>query len=85
MSDRLDITTYQKILRRHLPYAGEEAMAGDSMLADLGLDSLGTVALLAELEGEFGMELPDEALTEGTFLTVDSLWQVFSETAGEPR
>ncbi|MGW1162950.1 hypothetical protein ACWD48_33065, partial [Streptomyces sp. NPDC002519] len=29
----------------------------------------------------FGRELPDEALDEATFATVDSLWQAFRDTA----
>jgi acyl carrier protein len=35
---------------------------------------MGVVQLLAELEDAFGVELPDEALTEETFETVGSLW-----------
>ncbi|WP_236794813.1 thioesterase domain-containing protein [Amycolatopsis sp. GM8] len=66
---------YSKILRRHLPYAGDAPLPETGVLAELGLDSLGTVRLLADLEGEFDVELPDDALTEETFKTVGSLWR----------
>lgn len=51
------------------------------MLADLGLDSLGTVRLLTELEEVFAVELPDAALHDSTFSTVQTLWQAFRDSA----
>ncbi|MGW1253828.1 phosphopantetheine-binding protein [Streptomyces sp. NPDC002513] len=77
----LEYGRYEEVLRRNLPYIEDRPLTGDSVLADLGLDSLGTVRLLAELEEAFGRELPDEALDEATFATVDSLWQAFRDTA----
>ncbi|MFF2328571.1 MULTISPECIES: ATP-grasp domain-containing protein [unclassified Streptomyces] len=68
---------YEEVLRRNLPYAKDKSLTGDSSLQDLGLDSLGTVRLLADLEETFDCELPDEALEESTFASVDSLWQAF--------
>lgn len=65
---------FQKTLLQHLPYAGEGALGADDDLAALGLDSMGVVQLLADLEEAFGVELPDELLTEETFATVGSLW-----------
>lgn len=66
---------YVEVLRRNLP-AGAEPIEGPSSLEALGLDSLGTIKLLADIETTFGLELPDEALELTTFRTVDSLWEV---------
>ncbi|MDF3292667.1 acyl carrier protein [Streptomyces silvisoli] len=77
MNASSDYAAYIALVRRHLPQVGEAPLSGGSVLEDLGLDSLGTVRLLAELEDTFGKELPEEALHESTFQTVDSLWEAF--------
>lgn len=59
----------------HLPYATGELVATDE-LAALGLDSMGVVQLLTALEDGYGLELPDDLITEETFATVGSLWGV---------
>ncbi|MDI5964562.1 phosphopantetheine-binding protein [Streptomyces sp. SL13] len=67
---------FRKILLTHLPYAdSDEFSAGDDLTA-LGLNSMGIVSLLTDLEDTFGLELPDELITEETFGTVGSLWEV---------
>jgi acyl carrier protein len=67
--------SFRKALLSHLPYAtGEDLVATDD-LAALGLDSMGVVRLLTDLEETFSLELPDELITEDTFATVGSLWQ----------
>ena len=48
-------------------------------LFDLGLDSMGTVQLLLELEETFGVTFPDEALTPEVFATPGSPWEVVRE------
>ena len=43
--------------------ADEESMTMDTNIAtDLGADSLDVVELLAELQDEFGVEIPDEEI-----------------------
>jgi nodulation protein F len=70
---------FENLLRRHLPEAGpDRPLSTDARLFDLGLDSFGTVELLVALEHTFDVLLPDEALTEETFFTAGSLWQVVS-------
>lgn len=69
---------FQEILRPHLPYAVEEELGPDDDLAALGLDSMGVVQLLADIEGGYDVELPDEILNEATFATVGSLWGALS-------
>lgn len=75
MTTSVHFDQYEDVLRKHLPYAGDAPLAGSNVLADLGLNSLGVVRLLADIESTFDIELPDEALTPATFETVDSLWQ----------
>ena len=71
--------SFQEALLPHLPYAESSDLAAADDLAALGLDSMGVVQVLAELEDSLGVDLPDEALTEETFATVGSLWQAVSE------
>jgi acyl carrier protein len=65
---------FRDTLLSHLPYADSDELADTDDLASLGLDSMGVVQLLTELEDNFGLELPDELITEETFATVGSLW-----------
>ncbi|MCX4750470.1 phosphopantetheine-binding protein [Kitasatospora sp. NBC_01287] len=65
---------FRKTLLAHLPYAEDDGFAATDDLAALGLNSMGVVQLLTDLEERFGLELPDELITEETFETVGSLW-----------
>lgn len=73
---------FQLAVLRHLPYAEADALTPDAELAALGLDSMGVVELLGDLEETFGLELPDELLTEETFATAGSLWTTVSGLLG---
>lgn len=70
--------TFQDILRRHLPYADAGGLTATDDLAALGLDSMGVMGLLTELEEDLDLDLPDALLTEETFATVGSLWTAVS-------
>ncbi|GAA3829026.1 hypothetical protein GCM10022226_57300 [Sphaerisporangium flaviroseum] len=69
---------FQNILRRHLPYADSGEFSAADELAGLGLDSMGVVQLLVDLEDGYEIELPDDILDEETFATVGSLWRALS-------
>ncbi|MEU6854789.1 phosphopantetheine-binding protein [Actinacidiphila alni] len=71
--------TFQDVLLPRLPYAEGDELSPDADLAALGLDSMGVVQLLADLEDHFGVELDDELLTEETFATVGSLWATVAD------
>jgi acyl carrier protein len=71
--------TFSKTLLAHLPYAVGDELAETDDLAALGLDSMGVVQLLTDIEETFGFELPDELVTEDTFTTVGSLWHAVAE------
>ena len=67
---------FRKTLLAHLPYAAADELSATDDLTALGLNSMGVVQLLTDLEETFGLELPDELITEETFETVGSLWEV---------
>lgn len=71
--------TFEKLLKPHLPFAADGPLEPGDDLAGLGLDSMSIVQLLADIEDEFGVELPDDILNEATFATVGSLWQALAE------
>lgn len=81
MSDWL--SEYEAILRPYLPTLGPESALGpEDRLPDLGLDSMGTVGLLIELEDAFAVSLPDELLTMETFETPVSIRKVIETLRG---
>jgi acyl carrier protein len=71
--------SFRKTLLAHLPYAVDEDFTAADDLAALGLNSMGLVQLLTDLEETFGLELPDELITEETFATAGSLWATVAE------
>ena len=73
---------FEELLRRYLPFlSAGEALDRDTSLRDIGLDSLGTVELLASLEGAYGVRFVDEALSMETFATPAVLWTTLSAMA----
>ncbi|KAB2346138.1 phosphopantetheine-binding protein [Actinomadura rudentiformis] len=71
---------FEDILRGFLPFIEpDEELGADASLRDLGLDSLGTVELLALLEGTYGVRFVDDALTMETFATPATLWKTLTQ------
>ncbi|MEV7541037.1 phosphopantetheine-binding protein [Streptomyces sp. NPDC089915] len=67
---------FESVVRPFLPYlSAEEKLAGDSQLRELGLDSMGTVELLAALEGAYDVRFLDDALKLENFASPDILWR----------
>ncbi|GAT71263.1 acyl carrier protein [Planomonospora sp. ID91781] len=76
---------FEEILRRHLPFiSADDEMTWESDLRDLGLDSVGMVDLLSQLEGEYQVRFVDEALEMETFATPGTLWGALSRLIGTP-
>ena len=74
---------FEELLRRFLPFLpADEALTGDAGLRDLGLDSLGTVELLADLENAYDVRFVDDTLSLETFATAGVLWATLC-TLGE--
>nr|ASV46807.1 HerS [uncultured bacterium]ASV47019.1 HerS [uncultured bacterium] len=67
--------TFADILRRHLRYlAPSDELEMETQLKELGLDSMETVALVLELEHEFGVTFPERSLRSETFASASRLW-----------
>ncbi|MBP2326158.1 acyl carrier protein [Kibdelosporangium banguiense] len=70
---------FESALRNVLPFLDADvALTPEVGLRDLGLDSMGMVELLAELESGYDVRFRDEALTMATFSTPGVLWGVLS-------
>lgn len=70
---------FEELLRSYLPFlAADESLDDDTGLRDLGLDSLGTVELLAAIEARYDVRFMDEALSLETFATPGVLWAALS-------
>lgn len=65
---------FSDVLRPHLPLLGSAPLAASTNLNDSGLDSLGTISLLVDLEDALAVSFPDELLHPDTFRTVGTLW-----------
>ncbi|MGC7097564.1 phosphopantetheine-binding protein [Amycolatopsis lurida] len=71
---------FEDLLREYLPFlSAEEQLTGATNLRDLGLDSLGTVELLARLENLYDVRFVDDALTMENFANPDALWGVLGK------
>jgi acyl carrier protein len=73
---------FEEVLRSHLPFLPTGAEIGpDLSLRDFGLDSVGTVELLAGLEGTYGVRFTDDSLKLERFATPGVLWATLDELA----
>jgi acyl carrier protein len=74
---------YMGVLRRHLRFVGEqEPIPPERTLVEVGLDSIGTINLLLDLEESFGVSFPGALLTAETFRTAGSLEEAVSSLVG---
>ena len=63
MSDIAD--RVKKIVIEHLGVEADKVTDSASFIDDLGADSLDTVELVMAFEEEFGIEIPDDAVSDG--------------------
>ena len=69
-----DITTqFEECLRRHCRLVKPGSVNYAVALAELGLDSMATVALLVDVEKTFAIRFHDEMLVDDTFRTAGAL------------
>lgn len=74
---------FESVLRSSLRFLdADESLDPQCYLASLGLDSMGTVELLVNLESEFGIRFPDDALVARTFESAGNLWTVVGGLLG---
>ncbi|PXX71472.1 acyl carrier protein [Nocardia tenerifensis] len=71
---------FEELLRGFLPFLSvDEPLDGAENLRDLGLDSVGTVELLAQLEDAYDVRFLDDLLNMDTFATPAVLWATLTE------
>jgi acyl carrier protein len=76
---------FESVLRGHLPLLEPGAAIDPELaLADAGLNSLGVVKLLVDIEDSLGVTFPDELIEPATFATPGSLWQVVTKLESAP-
>ncbi len=64
----------EKIIRPNLKFLTNDGpIERDQSLGDLGLDSLAAINLLFDIESEFAITIPDDALDENTFTSIAHL------------
>ncbi len=79
------INTVQAVLRRHIIEIGNLAPIDlDASLADAGLDSLGMVAFILDLERSFGIRVPPELMMPEKFASLRTATRTVSELLGRP-
>jgi acyl carrier protein len=52
-----------ELLGQHVP-TGTPIAQGSHLVADLGIDSLGVMEIVADIEDKFALNIPDDALRE---------------------
>lgn len=76
-------TDFEATLREVLPFiGGDETLDADVELRGLGLDSMGIVELLANLESRYQVRFANSALSMETFATAGTLWHTLSAMIG---
>ncbi|GAA0572162.1 hypothetical protein GCM10010172_65870 [Paractinoplanes ferrugineus] len=73
-------SAFEELLRQFLPLLPERnPVTADLDLVAAGLDSLGLVELLIQIEETYEIRLADELVAQETFATPDRLWSVVSQ------
>jgi acyl carrier protein len=74
---------FTALLRPFLRFLGDQEITPSSSLNDLGLDSMQAIEVLFAVEDAYGIEFPDDRLSETTFATAGALWDAIQETRAE--
>ena len=75
-----DVSELLTLLRPRLKYLeASQEVSMDQDLGIAGLDSMGAIDLLLEVEARFNITLPDDLLVDSTFKTPRALWSVICE------
>ncbi|MEU0028423.1 phosphopantetheine-binding protein [Streptomyces sp. NPDC006335] len=70
---------FEALLCSAVPGLDRDQILPDTNLNAAGLDSLGAVQLLLELETTFSVSIPDDSLTLGAFATPGTIWSMVAE------
>jgi acyl carrier protein len=70
ITDQDVLTVVRRSLRRE---SDRENLTIDANLWELGMDSLTGIAIVAELEGKYGIEIPDDVIQRDMFGSVAAI------------
>lgn len=73
--------SFEAMLRTYLEVGDGESISPEITLMEHGLDSMGTVNLLLDLEAEYAVTIPDERLMNFATTNVGSLWAMVEQAA----
>lgn len=76
---------FVEMLGPFLKFRGDREITPDARLHDLGLDSMQAVELLFAVEDTFGIQLPDDKLTDSTFETAGALWHTIEDAKAKAQ
>ncbi|XVQ06777.1 phosphopantetheine-binding protein [Spirillospora sp. CA-255316] len=77
---------FTRMLEPFLPFLAGDPITPETLLREAGLDSMQAIELMFAVEDTFGVELPDEALSEETFRTAGNLWDAVRQALpADPR
>jgi acyl carrier protein len=76
---------FEGLMRESLPGLAPEAqLESEAQLSASGLDSMGTIALIAALEEEYGVSLLDDGFDVFRFRTPGDVWVTLCEALSRP-
>jgi acyl carrier protein len=76
---------FEATLRKFLMIPSDRQLAPHESLVQLGLDSMGAVSALLELEQVFSVTFTDDQLVPETFATPQGLWLALSSLPAQTR
>ncbi|WP_078557199.1 phosphopantetheine-binding protein [Bacillus alkalicellulosilyticus] len=71
----MEVSRFEEIMREHVV----DQFDMERELSNMGIDSLGTIDLILDLEDAFDIEFPDEYLNEESFKNGNSIWGSINE------
>jgi acyl carrier protein len=64
MNDRKDLLSMFKVVAERVDKKSFEEVTRESVITDLGIDSLSMMQIVGEMETELDLQIPDEDLVE---------------------
>ena len=71
--------SFEAIIKNNSQKKSDKILPQMKLISDLGIDSMGFVSIIVELEEEIGCEFPVEALVFDDETTVENLMTVYYE------
>ncbi|MCB1204702.1 MAG: acyl carrier protein [Verrucomicrobiae bacterium] len=83
MQQEPTLEAIESVVRPHLKFVGStEAIDAERSLGEAGLDSMGSIDLLLDLEKTFGVSISDDDLDENSFETLEGIRRLVTRSAG---